>query len=486
MLRLIKRAPHKYLLALLDWVSINTAFLLALAYGADSQLHSPAAVWDAYRPEILFCALYGAVVVLIFRHYDLYKINVFLSLADHVVRIGNGIFAAVLGLTLFSFIKNAQVIIVSRFAPFSFILISFSLLVFTRIVLFRSLFLFLTKHDLYRRRALILGGRTTGRMMAATVRLKNPYGLRVAGFLDDELAPGTRVFEQLRVLGRLDEVQDVVHRHRIDEILVCLDEVAPQRLLDVLDWCGQTTATVKIASPLYEVVAERLSTERYGNIPVVGFSAAKPTRLHKLCKRTLDVTLATAGLILLAPVMMLIAIAIKLDSPGPVLFRQIRMGKDGRPFHFYKFRSMVTGSDDDDTRKRAMLQFMRGRSHNNGHNGMTKIVNEARITRVGRFIRKTSLDELPQLFNVIKGDMSLVGPRPCLPYEWENYEDWHKKRLSVTPGCTGVWQVSGRSLVGFDDMVILDLYYIQNASLLLDLPLILKTIPVMLFGKGAK
>ncbi len=116
--------------------------------------------------------------------------------------------------------------------------------------------------------------------------------------------------------------------------------------------------------------------------------------------------------------------------------------------------------------------------------GTTKIVNKANVTSVGKWLRRTSLDELPQFFNVLKGDMSLVGPRPCLPYEWENYEEWHKKRLSVAPGCTGVWQVSGRSEVGFRDMVILDLYYIQNASLHMDLKLILKTIPVMLFGKG--
>jgi len=486
MVRAIKRAPHKYLLGLLDWVSINTAFILALVYGADPQLSSLAAVREVYQSEILFSAIYGAIVVLIFQHYELYQINVFLSLADHLVRIGNGIFAAVLGLTLFSFIKNAQVIIVSRFAPFSFILISFALLVFTRIVLFRSLFLFLAKHELYRRTVLILGGGATGRMMAATVRLKNPYGLRVSGFLDDELPVGTRVFEQLRVLGRIEEVQRMVHRHGIEEILVCLDDVSPQRVLDVLELCGQTGAAVKIASPLYEVVPERMSTERYGNIPVVGFSAAKPSWLQKLLKRTLDVTLATAGLILLAPILAVIAVAIKLDSPGPVLFRQTRIGKNGRPFQFYKFRSMLVGSDDDESRKRNMLRFMRGEMPVTEGNGTTKVVNETRITRVGRFIRKTSLDELPQLFNVIKGDMSLVGPRPCLPYEWENYEEWHKKRLSVTPGCTGVWQVSGRSLVGFDDMVILDLYYIHNVSLLLDVPLILKTIPVMLLGKGAK
>ncbi|MBS4027500.1 MAG: sugar transferase, partial [Ignavibacteriales bacterium] len=158
------------------------------------------------------------------------------------------------------------------------------------------------------------------------------------------------------------------------------------------------------------------------------------------------------------------------------------IGKNGEPFTFYKFRSMVVGTDSDESRKHKVVQFIRSESTTDGH---TKIVDKSKITRVGQFIRKSSIDELPQLLNVLKGDMSLVGPRPCLPYEWEHYEEWHKKRLSVLPGCTGVWQVSGRSAVGFDDMVILDFYYIQNISPLLDVQLILRTFPVMLFGRGA-
>jgi undecaprenyl-phosphate galactose phosphotransferase len=145
---------------------------------------------------------------------------------------------------------------------------------------------------------------------------------------------------------------------------------------------------------------------------------------------------------------------------------------------------MIVGSDDDEARKKNAQQFIQIKKRIG--EGSTKIVDESKITGIGRILRKTSIDELPQLFNVLMGDMSLVGPRPCLPYEWEHYEEWHKKRLSVIPGCTGVWQVSGRSSVGFEDMVILDLYYIQNSSLLLDLQLILKTIPVMIFGRGAK
>jgi undecaprenyl-phosphate galactose phosphotransferase len=197
-----------------------------------------------------------------------------------------------------------------------------------------------------------------------------------------------------------------------------------------------------------------------------------------------DIVLAGLGIVVLSPVFIILGIIIKLDSPGPVFYSQVRIGKNGKHFKFYKFRSMIVGSDQDETRKVKVAKLIRGEFWD--RSGSTKIVDESKITNVGKFIRRTSLDELPQLFNVIFGDMSLVGPRPCLPYEWEHYEDWQKKRLACMPGCTGVWQVSGRNAISFNDMVIMDFYYIQNASLFLDLQLILKTIPVMVFGKGGK
>jgi lipopolysaccharide/colanic/teichoic acid biosynthesis glycosyltransferase len=180
----------------------------------------------------------------------------------------------------------------------------------------------------------------------------------------------------------------------------------------------------------------------------------------------------------------IIGIIIKLTSKGPIFYSHTRIGKDGKPFNFYKFRSMKVGSDQDKDRINSVTQFIKGNPQNG--NGNTKIVNEKMITPIGRFLRKTSLDELPQLFNVLIGDMSLVGPRPCLPYEYAAYDEWHKRRLSVLPGCTGLWQVSGRSETDFDEMVVLDLYYIGNISPILDIQLILKTIPVMVFGRGAK
>ncbi|QFY75864.1 multidrug MFS transporter [Priestia megaterium] len=195
----------------------------------------------------------------------------------------------------------------------------------------------------------------------------------------------------------------------------------------------------------------------------------------QFAKRTLDIVLTIVGLILLSIVFLIISIAIKIEDPkGPVLFSQKRIGKDGKEFNMYKFRSMVTDAE-------AKLQELL--KHNETSGAMFKMKNNPRITKVGRFIRKTSIDELPQLFNVLKGDMSLVGPRPPLPREVAEYNEYHKQRLLVTPGCTGMWQVGGRSNIGFEEMVELDLYYITNQSNLLDCKIILKTFKV-LFGSN--
>src|SRR5690606_18430578 len=215
----------------------------------------------------------------------------------------------------------------------------------------------------------------------------------------------------------------------------------------------------------------------------------KRSRLSAFAKRALDICGALAGIVLAAPVMLIIAIAVAATSPGPVIFRQKRLGKGGVPFVLYKFRSMRTDVDDSIHREyvQNLIQGNLDKVNQGSENRpLYKIQSDPRTTPVGRFIRKTSLDELPQLFNVLKGDMSLVGPRPPLPYEAEKYQSWHFRRvLQVRPGITGLWQVEGRSTTSFDDMVRLDLRYIRNWSLWLDLKILLKTIKVVLRRDGA-
>ena len=228
--------------------------------------------------------------------------------------------------------------------------------------------------------------------------------------------------------------------------------------------------------PNYTVKAETLQPRnRYPEaITVVTVPERKG---YLIVKRMMDIVGALCGLVIFLPVFLLVAILIKLGDPrGSVFFKQRRIGKDGKPFEMYKFRSMVSGAEE-------MLERLLDRNEVDG--AMFKIKDDPRITRVGRFIRRTSLDELPQLWNVLKGDMSLVGPRPPLPREVEMYSSHERQRLLVTPGCTGLWQVSGRNALSFQDMVELDLYYIRNRGILFDLKIIVKTFWVMLFPNNA-
>jgi exopolysaccharide biosynthesis polyprenyl glycosylphosphotransferase len=197
---------------------------------------------------------------------------------------------------------------------------------------------------------------------------------------------------------------------------------------------------------------------------------------QQIFKRATDVIISLAGVILLAPFFLLLSLIIRLDSPGPPIFRQIRVGKDERLFACFKFRSMYA---DADKQKEELLD------QNEVDGPVFKIREDPRITAVGRFLRRSSVDELPQLFNVLMGHMSLVGPRPALPSEVQRYQPWHKRRLEVAPGMTGLWQVSGRSQLTFDEMVLLDLYYIENWSPLLDLQIMVRTLPKVLLAEGA-
>ena len=205
-----------------------------------------------------------------------------------------------------------------------------------------------------------------------------------------------------------------------------------------------------------------------------------------LLKRALDLILTSLILIAFSPWLFLIMLAIKIGSPGPVFCKQMRLGERGKPFRFYKFRSMYVNTDDAEHRSYMKNLIKACNPYDVDENGkaLFKISDDGRVTRVGRLIRKYSLDEFPQLLNVLRGEMSLVGPRPPLPHEYKDYRDWHKKRLDGIPGITGLWQVSGKNRIPFEDMVKLDIHYLKNWSLWLDMKIILRTIPVMLKGEG--
>jgi len=240
--------------------------------------------------------------------------------------------------------------------------------------------------------------------------------------------------------------------------------------------CEREQVRGRIVPDLFQLALSRVDIEDLGGIPIIGVKEASITGWNLAFKRASDLVISSAGLILLSPLLLLISVAIKLDSPGPILFKQVRVGKGGRRFVFHKFRSMRQGAEEE---RRQLVD------QDEVVGATFKIRHDPRCTRVGRLLRRASLDELPQFYNVLRGEMSLVGPRPALPSEVEQYQEWHRRRLEISPGITGLWQVSGRSQLTFDEMCLLDIYYLENWSPLLDLKIALKTAPAVLAGRGA-
>jgi exopolysaccharide biosynthesis polyprenyl glycosylphosphotransferase len=273
----------------------------------------------------------------------------------------------------------------------------------------------------------------------------------------------------------------------VDEVLNAMPSASRDSVLEVLAECIRSRTKWKLVPDLYDLVLERLHIDDVGGVPLIGLRGNSIVGFNWAMKRAFDLAFAAAVLFLLSPVFVLIALAVKLTSQGPVLFRQVRIGHNGRAFEFLKFRSMYV-KNDATVHQRYTADWIYGQVTPDGSAAMQtavyKIISDPRVTWVGRVLRRTSLDELPQFWNVLRGEMSVVGPRPPLPYEVERYTEWHKRRLDVLPGITGLWQVSGRNALSFEEMIRLDIRYIENWSIRQDLSIVWRTIPAMLLGKA--
>jgi exopolysaccharide biosynthesis polyprenyl glycosylphosphotransferase len=315
-------------------------------------------------------------------------------------------------------------------------------------------------------RVLIVGANSLGQQLA--VELAEWY--QVVGFVDNG---SDLVVSEVPLLGAIAELEHVISESAVDELIIALPASRREQVTRLVDRGFRRPVKIKFVTDISELLPERLEVQRIAGRSYIGFT---PVAEVSWLKRALDIVAVSAGLIVISPLLALIALSIKIDSRGPVFYGQQRVGKDGRHFRMLKFRSMVSDAD----RRLAALK-----EHNEVTGPMFKMRRDPRVTRVGRFIRRWSLDELPQLFNVLRGEMSLVGPRPPVPSEVTQYEEWQLGRLRAVPGLTGLWQVSGRSEVSFHDMVRLDLHYIRNWSLSLDIEILLRTIPAVLTSRGA-
>ncbi len=326
------------------------------------------------------------------------------------------------------------------------------------------------------KRVVIVGAGEIGRTVMRTIVARPDLGYRVVGFVDDNPDKGYTDIGRFKALGPLDNLPAILDEERPDEVIITLPWMYHRKIMGIVRECERRNARARIVPDLFQMSLTQVNVEDLGGVPLIGVRTVSISKGALLVKRLIDVTVSAVGLLLCAPLFLLIALAVRLDSPGPVIFRQTRVGLRGRHFEMYKFRSMHVGAEEQQD---MLAEF------NEADGPIFKIRDDPRLTRVGRILRRLSLDELPQLVNVLRGEMSLVGPRPPIPAEVEKYQEWHKKRLEAPPGMTGLWQVSGRSRLSFDEMVLLDIYYIENWSLWLDFKILMRTIPKVLLGEGA-
>jgi exopolysaccharide biosynthesis polyprenyl glycosylphosphotransferase len=324
----------------------------------------------------------------------------------------------------------------------------------------------------YRRRAVLVGtGRHIGDV-AHALRDAPHSPIEVVGFLSPKPLPANG----LRCLGLLGELKNVLHSERIDEVIIADPDFPQVEALELVDQCHQRGVRVRLAPSTMEILIHRAEFVPGQSVPLFELGPPVFEGVDFALKRAFDVVGATLLLVVLGPLLLAIVIAVRVSSRGPILFGSTRRGIGQRPFQCLKFRTMHTDAEEH----QAELEEL-----NEATGALFKIRKDPRLTRAGRLLRRFSLDELPQLVNVLRGEMSLVGPRPLPQRDYEMLEDWHRKRYLVLPGITGLWQVSGRSELDFDDLVHLDFIYLEHWSLALDLTILLKTIPAVLSQRGA-
>ncbi len=461
---LLRRAARVIGLLALDFLGVIGAIFTALMIR--TALHDDFSLITAWRQTDSSVAIAYLIVALMFARVDLYADR---PRRPGLSKITIGLFQATIVGLIFELASGQHFESYYLFYGSLFFAIVY-------IATLRELYQFVTGKLLeragYRRRAVLVGSGRHIIDVAHALGKQTRSDLDVLGFisLTGQTLPG------LHSLGTLDGLVDVLGAHHVDEVIIADPDFPEDQALDLVDRCHQRAVTVHVAPSTIEILVERAEFMPGSSVPLFTLRPPVLEGFEFIAKRAFDLVISLLLLLALSPLLGLIALAIKLSSRGPVIYRSVRPGIGGRPFDCFKFRTMTAGAD-----------IAQGElEHRNESSGaLFKIRNDPRLTRAGKLLRRFSLDELPQILNVVRGEMSLVGPRPLPMRDFERLEEWHKKRYLVLPGITGLWQVSGRSELDFDDLVRLDFLYLERWSVLLDLSILLKTIPAVLSRRGA-
>lgn len=495
--------PVTFLL-LIDLGLSALAFMLSYKLHNDTpifewrrKLFWPAGIWDAFEPYFSIMLFVPFVKIYALRRYGLYRLRGEFSFSNDFIKVFNASTLAFLILVLIAFLfrqgftfRDGHLILLDfTYSRLVFVydwLISMGMFWVTRLVV-RIIQILYRSSEGNLIPTIVVGCGEMAQVCISEISEKPRLGYKLVGAVTarvNEDASPVRAYG-VRMLGIFDDLPDLVRKYGVEEVLITDTRINPRKMFEVLMECGRAHhIKYRVIPNLFDCLPGKTEIATIGSLPMIKLYEEPLRGSQRALKRGMDILVSLALFLITWPFWLALAIMIKMESRGPVFLKQERVGMDGKMFLMFKFRSMKDGVDDQ-VHRELMRRTINGEDANQGTSDQPiygKLKDDPRLTKIGSWMRRYSIDELPQIINVLMGQMSVVGPRPPIPYEVRHYRDWHRTRFHVRPGITGLWQVSGRNRLHFEEMVRLDVFYIENWSPWLDLKIMLKTIPVMLRG----